>query len=72
MGIESTGEIKSKEAEEIRENPTWKGKTWEMKRPGRWRGGGIESVRGGGGGVWERKSERGDEEANVWERESVR
>jgi hypothetical protein len=26
MGIESTGEIKSKEAEEIRENPTWKGK----------------------------------------------
>jgi hypothetical protein len=32
MGIESTGEIKSKEAEEIRENPTWKGKTWEMKR----------------------------------------
>ena len=32
MGIES---IKSKEAEEIRENPTWKGKTWEMERPGR-------------------------------------
>ena len=35
MGIKSIGEIKSKEAEEIKENPTWKGKTWEMKRPGR-------------------------------------
>jgi hypothetical protein len=42
-----------------------KGKTMGDEKAGEMKRRGIEIVRAGGGGVWERKTERGVEEENV-------